>query len=139
MRQLLVFAAVLAIVFFAVGEWRGWYLGIAGQTPILVYKKDHVAEIDRRTITLDHLPVTISGEVRNGTVRVTVIYERPASFQTGAAALPAQTVLERSFAAGQEITIDELVQEGQGDYTIRLEFEDATGLFRVRVPPAAQL
>src|SRR5690554_4229476 len=125
MRQLLGFAVVVAIVFFAVGEWRGWYLGVAGQTPVFVYKMDHVAEIRRRTMTLDHLPVEISGEVRAGSVRVTVIYQRPASFQTGAAALPPQTVLERSFGTGQELDIDELVQEGQGDYTIRMEFDQA--------------
>lgn len=139
MRQFIVFIIVAAIVFFAVGEWRGWHIGIAGQTPVYVYKKDSSAEVTRRTINLDHLPLTLSGEVNAGSVRVQIIYERPTSFQTSAAGVPPQTVFDQTYTRGQRIAINEAIREGQGIYTVRLEFSGATGLFRVGVPAAAGL
>ncbi len=139
MRQLLTFLVLAAIVFFVVGEWRGWYIGIAGQTPVYVYKKDADTDVTRRTINLDNLPLEITGDLQNGSLRVTVTYERPASFQTGAAGLAPQLVFDRSFNRGQRVAIKELIQEGVGVYTVDLHFQDATGLFRVNVPAAAAL
>ncbi len=139
MRQFLIFLAVVAIAFFAIGEWRGVYLGILGQTPVIAYKTDHTAESSRRTINRDSLPVALTGQVRNGTLRVSVVFERPASFQTGAAGLPAQTVFERTFRTGERVALNELIQEGRGDYTVRLEFTEGTGMFTLRMPAAAEL
>lgn len=139
MRQFLGFLVVVAIVLFAIGEWRGLYLGILGQTPVLAYKSDAQVESTRRTINRDSLPVSLTGEVRAGSLDVFVVFERPQSFQTGAAALPAQTVFERTYRAGERVALNELIQEGSGVYTVRLEFEQGTGLFRLRLPASSEL
>lgn len=139
MRDLLVFLIFLGAVFFAVGEWRGWYLGVPSQTPVFVYKKDYVANASRRTINLDHLPFSVSGEVQSGTVTVAVYYERPVSYQRGTSPLPEQKVFERSFGRGQRVALDQVLAEGTGIYRVQLQFEDATGLFRVGLPTASQL
>ena len=139
MRDLLVFCIVLGVVFFGVGEWRGWYLGIASQTPLYVYKKDFVAEATRRTINSDHLPLVVSGNVQQGNVTVAVYYERPFSYQTGRQPLPESKVFERNYARGERIALDETLSEGQGIYRVQLQFDDSTGLFRIRLPTAAEL
>ena len=139
MRQFIVFLVVLAVAFFAIGEWRGVYLGILGQTPVVAYKTDHTARSVRRTINRDSLPVTLTGQVRNGSLRVSVDFERPVSFQTGAASLPNQTVFERTYRSGERVALNELVQAGTGVYTVRLDFEQGTGVFTLRLPTGAEL
>jgi hypothetical protein len=139
MRDWLVFCIVAGVVFFGVGEWRGWYFGIPSQTPVFVYKKDHVASATRRTINLDYLPLSVSGDVQQGNVTVAVYYERPVSFQTGQAPKPEVKVFERSYSKGQRIALNQVVAEGYGIYRVQLEFEDATGLLRVKLPTAAEL
>jgi hypothetical protein len=61
------------------------------------------------------------------------------SIQTGASALPEKVVFERSFSRGQRVAINELVQEGRGNYRVEIMFEEATGVFRLRLPTAAEL
>jgi hypothetical protein len=139
MRDLLVFCVVAAVVFFGVGEWRGWYLGIPSQTPIYVYKKSHDASATRRTINLDYLPLNVSGDVQDGSVTVAVYYERPFSYQTSRAARPETRVFERSYTKGQRISLNQVVAEGQGIYRVLFEFQDATGFFRLKLPTAAEL
>lgn len=139
MRQFIGFLVVVAIIFFAVGEWRGVYLGILGQTPIVAYKSDATTESSRRTINRDSLPVNFTGQVRNGSLTVQIVFERPVSFQTGAAAIPPQVVFERTYRKGERVALNELVQEGTGEYTVRLILEEATGLFRLSLPAAAEL
>jgi hypothetical protein len=139
MRDLLVFCVVAAVVFFGVGEWRGWYLGIPSQTPLVVYKKSHVATATRRTINLDYLPLDVSGDVQDGSVTVVVYHERPFSYQTSRAARPETKVFERSYAKGQRIAINEPVSQGPGIYRVQFEFEDATGFFRLKLPTGAEL
>ncbi|MEX2535373.1 MAG: hypothetical protein WD273_07185 [Trueperaceae bacterium] len=139
MRDLLLFFIVLGVVFFGVGEWRGWFLGVPSQTPVYVYKKHHIANATRRTINLDHLPVKVTGDLQEGDVTVAVFYERPVSYQTGRDPLPEAKVFERSFSSGERVAIDRVFSEGQGIYRVQLEFEDATGLFRVNLPTASQL
>ena len=139
MRDLLVFCIVLGVVFFGVGEWRGWYLGIASQTPMYVYKKDFTAEATRRTINSDRLPFEVSGSVQQGSVTVAVFYERPFSYQTSAQALPQTKVFEQRFSQGERISLDQVLAEGHGIYSVQLQFEDATGLFRMELPTGAEL
>ncbi len=139
MRQLLVFLIILVVAFFVVGEWRGVYLGLAGQTPMITYKVDHTAEVARTVRNGDHLPLNVSGEVRRGTVRILVLFDRPQSFQTSAAAIPQRVVYDMSYSQGQRIALSEVVVEGTGNYLVRIEFQDATGNFRVRVPPNSSL
>jgi hypothetical protein len=129
----------MAVIFFGIGEWQGWYLGLAGQTPLLVYKKDFTAESTRRTLNRNELPVNLTGNVKHGNVTVRIHFARPMSIQTGASALPEKVVFERSFSRGQRVAINELVQEGRGNYRIEIDFEEATGVFRLRLPTAAEL
>lgn len=139
MRDLLGFLLILAIVFFVVGETRGWYLGVPSQTPIFVYKKDHAATTTRRTIMRTDMPVRFTGNVRRGTVTVTVTYERPDSFQTSQSGQPARVVLERVFTAGQRAFVDEVLAEGGGIYRVTLSFQDASGLFNLQLPGGQEL
>src|SRR5680860_103490 len=120
MRDLLGFLLVLAAVFFIVGELRGWYLGVPTQTPILLYKKDFSAETTRRTVLRDDMPISFSGKVRRGTVNVNVLYER-------------------SYRPGEIIAVDEVFAAGGGVYTVRVDYVDATGLFRLTMPGGSEL
>ena len=139
MRDLIVFLLLLTALFFGVGEWRGWYLGVPGQTPIFVYKKDFVAEATRQTINTDGLPLTVGGRVRQGSVTVEVLYEQPASFQEGTGAQRSKQVFEQQYQQGQRIAIDERFEEGKGIYTLKLTFEKASATLRVGLPNSAQL
>lgn len=139
MRDFLGFLLILAIVFFAVGETRGWYLGVPSQTPIFVYKKDHVAETTRRTLMRDDMPVRFRGEVRRGTVTLEVWHERPASFQTNQAASPNTRLFEQTFREGDAIAVDRLFEAGGGVYRIVMRYADATGVFRLEVPGGQEL
>lgn len=139
MRDFLVFSVVAGILFLAVGEWRGWYLGIPSQTPMYVYKKDHVAAATRRTINLDRMPVRVTGSVQQGEVTVSVYHERPFSYQTSQPAKPETKVFERKFSRGQRIALNESINQGYGFYRVQLEFDDATGYFSVKLPTNAEL
>lgn len=139
MRDLLIFLAFVAAVFFVVGETIGWQLGVAGQTPVFVYKQDGEARAERRTIQGDGIPVNVSGQVRDGAVTVRVIYEDRGSFQARREGRPPDTLYERTFTRGERIEIDDFVEEGSGEYAVELTFEGATGLFRVPMPNASEL
>ncbi len=139
MRDLLGFLLVVVVIFFVVGELRGWYLGVPTQTPILVYKMDHVADTSRRTVMREDMPVGFRGKVRRGQVTVSVLHERSTSFQTGREASPLTTVFERTFRVGETIAIDELFQLGGGVYTVRVAYQDATGLFHMSLPGGSEL
>ncbi len=139
MRGLLTFLVILAVIFFAVGETRGWYLGFPTQTPILVYKMDHVAQTTRRTVSRNDMPVRFSGEVRRGSVTLQVRYQRPSSFQTGQGAGAPQTLFEETWQQGQRIAFDRLFERGGGDYTVTVTYTDATGLFRLEMPNGVDL
>lgn len=139
MRGFIGFLVIVAIVFFAVGETRGWYIGIPAQTPILVYKKDFVATTTRRTTQRTDMPVSFTGEVRNGKVTVEVRYQRPNSFQTGAASGPETKVFEATYGKGQRVAVDRVFENGGGVYTVLVKYEDATGLFNLTLPGGPDL
>ncbi len=139
MRGLITFLVILAIIFFAVGETRGWYLGYATQTPILVYKKDHTARTMRQTVTRTDMPIGFSGEVRRGSVHLQIRYQRPSSFQTGAAAGAEQVVFEQTYTQGQRIAFDRLLELGNGIYTVIVTYTDATGIFNLSMPNGVDL
>jgi hypothetical protein len=138
-RDFLGFLLILAVIFFVVGEISGWYLGVASQTPILVYKKDFTAETDRRTVTRDDMPVKFSGQVRRGTVTVTISYQRAESFQTGREGQARTVLYERAFRVGERIFVDELFTSGPGVYSVNVRYEDATGVFRLTLPGGTEL
>ncbi len=139
MRDLLGFLLILVIVFFVVGELRGWYLGVPTQTPVFVYKKDFSATTTRRTILRTDMPLRFSGNVNRGTVTVSVAYERPESFQTSQGAAPPRVIFERTFTAGQRAFVDEVFTNGGGVYRVTVRYQDATGLFRVQMPGGQDL
>lgn len=139
MRGLLTFLVVLAIVFFVVGETRGWYVGIPGQTPILVYKKGHFAETTRRTLQRTDMPVRFTGEVKRGAVTIEVRHQQPSSFQTNQAAGAQRTLFKETYRAPQRIALDRVFESGGGVYSVMVTYEDATGVFRLEVPGGVDL
>lgn len=139
MRDFLIFVAILAALFFGIGEWQGWYLGIPGQTPVFVYKKDAVGELTRRTVNRNDFPFEVTGTVRRGKVTVEGYYQQGASFQANTPAGSEQRVFKQEYGEGQRIDLQDAMRQGTGYYRIRLVFEDATGLFRVGVPRGSEL
>ena len=139
MRGFLTFLVILAIVFFAVGETHGWYLGVPSHTPVFVYKMTATGEASRHTFNVDALPVKLMGTVRHGSVEVKVVFQRPSSFQSGTAAGPKDTLFDQTYQTGDHIAIDRSFKGGQGDYSVVLSFTDATGLFRLNLPPESEL
>jgi hypothetical protein len=130
----------LTIVFFGVGEFAGgWHIGRPPQSPVWLYKKSASNSITRRTVMSQSFPITITGNLQQGSVTVEGWYERPQSFQTQAQAIPPRLYFTETFAAGSPIWVDRVMEQGQGIYTIRLTYQDATGSLRVRVPPNHQL
>ena len=140
MRDFIIFLAVCALIFFGVGETRGWHVGVLSQTPIFVYKSTSDAEAVRRLTSVDELPFTLSGELRSGTVVLEAYYERPESFQNPTQRiLPERRVFERTFRAGQPIDFTDVLSGGRGVYTLRVIFDDATGRVRLNVPDSSDL
>jgi hypothetical protein len=138
-RDIVVFLLILVGLYVAVGEWRGWYLGVPGQTPVVLYKKDHVARTPVRTVARSDMPIAISGRVTRGSVKVQVFYERPTSFQTNAPGLPERLLYEATFSRGQLITLNQVFSEGRGIYTIAVTYVDASGTFRFQLPRPSEL
>lgn len=139
MRDTLVFLLVLVAIFVGVGEWRGWYVGVPGSTPVFLYKKDHRAVTDVRTVTRADMPIEASGRVRRGTVTLQVTYERPASFQTGGGAIPESVVFEETYRTGQTIALNQTFDEGRGVYRVVMVYDDVSGTFRFRFPRPSEL
>jgi hypothetical protein len=138
-RGFLMFAVFLGAVFFGVGEFRGWTVGIPSQTPILAYKSEGSVGATRRTVNRQDFPFTVSGKVNAGKVRVEGYFEVPTSFQSGKAGKPEKLVFEEEFSKGQSINISETLKNGQGQYRLKILFQDATGVFRVKVPKGIEL
>ena len=139
MRDIVIFLLLVVAVFIGIGEWRGWYLGVPGTTPVVLYKMDHRAVTDRRTVTRSDMPITIEGRVRRGTVTVQVTYERPVSFQTGAGGQPERAVFEQTYRTGQRIALNQVFAEGGGIYRVRMTYADVSGTFTFRFPRPSEL
>ncbi len=139
MRDLVIFLLLIVAVFIGIGEWRGWYLGVPGTTPVIVYKMDHRAVTEVRTVTRSDMPIRMEGRVRQGTVTVAVTYERPVSFQTGGAAVPERVLLEQTYATGQRIALNQTFDAGRGIYRVRVTYADVSGTFRFSFPRPSEL
>ena len=139
MRGLIIFLAILAIVFFAVGETQGWYLGVLSHSPVFVFKKTATGEATRQTFNVDALPVRLTGTVKHGTVEVKIFFQVPESFQASTGPGPDDELFDKTYQAGERIAIDQSFKGGKGDYTVRMIFTDATGWFRLRVPDRLNL
>ena len=139
MRDFLIFLVFCAVVFFGVGEWRGWYVGIPPQTPIFAYKTTTDASYMRRVTSANGLPLELSGEVKRGTLTVEGTYEKPNSFQTGKTGTPTRVVFRETYYEGDEVNLSQLLKRGQGIYRVKLTLEDASGTFRLDLPTSDQL
>lgn len=139
MRGLIVWIVILTAVFFVVGETHGWYIGIPSHTPVFVYKMTASGRATRQTFNTDTLPVSLSGKVRHGSVEVKVIFQRPVSIQNNTPAGRDRPLFDHTYQTGETIAIDRAFKGGKGDYTVQLTFDDATGLFRLRLPDTNQL
>ena len=139
MRDFLIFLVFCAVVFFGVGEWRGWYVGIPPQTPIFAYKTTSDASYMRRVSSAEGFPLQLSGKVKRGTLTVEGTYEKPSSFQTGKAGGPERAVFRQVYYKGDEIDLSQMLKRGQGIYRVKLTLEDASGTFRLDLPTSDQL
>lgn len=139
MRGFLTFLVILAIVFFAVGETAGWYLGIPSQTPVFVYKRTATGRASRQAFNVDAVPIRLTGAVRHGSVEVKITFQQPSSVQSNTQAGPLNTLLDRTYQTGQHIAVNQSFKAGKGVYTVVLSFKDATGLFRLYMPNENQL
>ncbi len=139
MRDFLVFLIVLAVGFFAIGETVGWDVGLPGQTPVFVYKRDGHVEATRRALNIDAMPVKLTGKVRHGSVTVRIDYQRAESFQTGKLEGRKTKIFEQTYRSGERIGINQSFQSGTGDYTVVMTFDSATGVFNLKLPGQAQL
>lgn len=139
MRGFLVFAVVLAAFFFGIGEYKGWMVGIPGQMPLMVYKSEATASAVRRTVNRQDMPFSLSGTVKNGTVRVEGYFKVPQSFQSGKAGKAEKLVFEKEFSKGETISLNETLKKGQGEYRIVIKFDNTTGVFKVGLPKGIEL
>jgi len=136
MRGFFQFAIVAAIIFFGVGEWRGWNVGVMPQTPLFLYKTDSSRSTVRRiTGFAPGLEFNLSGQLSRGSMRMVVTFERPDSVQTARNdSVPLEQVYEIEFFAGQPIVASEFLELGTGFYRFRLFFNDATGRVSLNLP-----
>jgi hypothetical protein len=136
MRGFFQFAIVAVIIFFGVGEWRGWNVGVMPQTPLFLYKTTSSSSTVRRlTGSAPGLEFSLSGQLSRGSMRMVVSFERPDSVQNPANnSVPLEQVYEVEFFAGQPIVVAEFLDLGTGFYRFRLFFNDATGRVGLDLP-----
>jgi hypothetical protein len=139
MRALLQFLGFCFIVFFVVGEFRGWYVGMATQTPMLLYKGSQAIEVTRDVLYEDQFDFDLRGKINDGTVRVEAFFEIPPSFQTGTAGKAPKKVFDEEFGTGQDIQLNEILKSGKGRYTVRILYENVTGIFRMNASGQGRL
>ena len=139
MKELLGFIAVMAGLFFGIGELKGWTLGLPSQMPVMVYKSDGSVLAKRRLTSAKELPFKMTGEVRNGSVTVRAFHGVAGSFQTGQQAGKERAIFEETFSKGQTINLNETFKKGNGNYRIELAFDEATGVFDVTMPKGLEL
>lgn len=139
MRPLLQFLGFCFIVFFVVGEFQGWYVGFAPQTPMLLYKQDQTVNVKHDASFRDSMTFDLEGRVRDGRVRIEAYFEIPPSFQGNTSGTPPRLVYEEEFLAGQRINLKETLRNGRGRYTVRLIYRDVTGVFTLELPEGGTL
>ncbi len=131
MRPLLQFLGFCFIVFFIVGEWQGWYVGVPPSSPMFLYKMDKEVSIRRDVALEEDFSFDLSGRVRDGSIQVEAFFEIPASFQQGTKGKTAKKVFDEVFSTGESIDLGKTLKAGQGRYTIRIIYQDVTGMFRL--------
>jgi hypothetical protein len=138
MRGLFSTAIIFAIIFFSVGHFHdpSWNVGVLPQTPLFLYRTTSSRSTVRRlTGTAPGLQFDIGGQLRRGSARLEVTFERPDSIQnTRQRAIPEEIVYEAEFFAGQPIAIAEYLDLGTGFYRFRIFFNDVTGRVSLDLP-----
>lgn len=129
----------MAALFFGVGEFQGWTVGLPSQLPVMVYKSDGTATAKRRLTTAKELPFEMTGEVKNGSVTVRAFHQTAGSYQAGKQAGKERTIFEETFLEGQNINLNEVFKNGNGNYRIDFFFDEATGIFNVKMPKGSEL
>jgi hypothetical protein len=125
-------------VFIGVGEWRGWYLGVPGSTPVVVYKMDHRA-VSTPHGHADRHADRHGGSGASGHGHGAGHPRAPRASRPGPSALPERVVFEQVYRAGQRIVLNQTFDEGGGVYRLRVTYADASGTFTFRLPPSSQL
>jgi hypothetical protein len=131
MRPLLQFFGFCFIVFFVVGELQGWYVGFPPSSPMLLYKMNKEVTIKRDVKIEDKFDFNLSGKVRDGIVEVEAYFEVPPSFQQGTSGKQAKKVFNVIYSSGESIDLSKILKSGQGRYTIRILYQDVTGIFKL--------
>jgi hypothetical protein len=139
MRALLQFLGFCFIVFFIVGEFRGWYVGMATQTPMLLYKGSQAVEVTRDVLYEDQFDFDLRGKINNGNVHVEAFFEIPPSFQAGTTGKAPKKVFDETYSIGQDIQLNEILKSGKGRYTVRIIYENVTGIFRMNASGQGRL
>lgn len=118
-------------MFFIVGEWQGWYVGFPPSSPMFLYKMNREVNIRRDVRLEDTFSFDLSGRVRDGMVQVEAYHEIPPSFQQGTQGQKAKKVFEQVFSPGEQIDLSKVIKSGQGRYTLRIIYQNTTGVFRL--------
>jgi len=139
MRSLLQFFGFLFIVFFMVGELQGWYVGFPPETPMLLYKADHIVSSSRTAKFENSFPLVLNGKVKRGEILVEVMFNIPASFQGQKNATSPVRIYHKTFYEGDDININKLLRKGSGRYTVRISYSDSTGIFKLKMPNSNDL
>ena len=139
MRDLLGFLVFAVIVFFVVGETIGWNVGIAGSTPVMVYKRDGAVATERQTVRAPRMEIGLQGRVRAGEVEVRIVHQDMGSFQTNRAPEAPRVLFEQTFLRGQALNMSRTFDQGHGRYEVQMRFREASGVFRVQFPSGADL
>ena len=138
-RPLLQFFGFVFIVFFIVGELQGWYVGIPPETPMFLYKADHIVSSSRTTKLENSFLLDFNGDVKRGNVLVEVFFEVPASFQGQRKAGKSFRVFHKNFIEGDQIKLKKSIRKGVGRYTVRISYNDTTGIYKLRMPNSNDL
>lgn len=138
MRGLFSTAIIAAIIFFGVGHFHdgSWNVGVMPQTPLFLYRTTSSRSTVRRlTGTAPGLEFTLGGQLRRGSARLVVSYERPESIQNQSQqAIPEEVVYELEIFEGQPLALAEYLDLGTGFYRFRFVFDDATGRISLDLP-----
>lgn len=138
MRDNIIALLVFVGLFFGIGEWQGWNIGIAGHTPTLVYKKDAQVRVVRRVRVDNELPFRFKGTLRDGSLIVKGIFKTAANFETNAREGKDKLIFKEEYHKGDKINIEHTLQSGKGVYVIELDYKEATGFFNLDVAKTRQ-
>lgn len=138
MKDNIIGLVVLIGIFFGIGEWQGWNIGMAGHTPVLVYKKDAQVRVIRRVRVDNELPFSFKGTLNNGDLIIKGFYKTPANFEKNTLEGKDKLIFQEEFHKGDKVNIEHILKSGQGIYVIEMDYKEATGFFNLNVAKTRQ-